>query len=118
MLRRCAPTALAVLACLLVASTWHIFGHVWDEPEHIAAGLSLIDQGEYRYDNQHPPLGRLAAALGPQLAGARLPRDASPSGEQAGRDILYHSDANYDTLLTLARAGMLPFLLLLFIAQW
>ena len=117
-LRRCGPAALAVLACLMVASTWHVFGNVWDEPEHIAAGLSLIDQGDYRYDNQHPPLARLAAALGPQLAGARLPADASTSGEQAGRDILYHSGASYDTLLTLARAGMLPFLLLLVIAQW
>jgi hypothetical protein len=117
-LRNCGPAILAVLACLLVASTWHVFGNVWDEPEHIAAGLSLIDQGDYRYDNQHPPLGRLAAALGPQLAGARLPANASTSGEQAGRDILYHSSASYDTLLTLARAGMLPFLLLLVIAQW
>lgn len=107
-----------MLACLLVASTWHVFGNVWDEPEHIAAGLSLIDQGEYRYDNQHPPLARLAAALGPQLAGARLAANASTSGEQAGSDILYHSAASYDTLLTLARAGMLPFLLLLVIAQW
>ena len=117
-LQSCGPAVLAVLACLLVASTWHVFGNVWDEPEHIAAGLSLIDQGDYRYDNQHPPLGRLAAALGPQLAGARLPANASPSGEQAGRDILYHSSASYDTLLTLARAGMLPFLLLLALAQW
>ena len=107
-----------MLACLLVASTWHVFGNVWDEPEHIAAGLSLIDHGDYRYDNQHPPLARLAAALGPQLAGARLPANASTSGEQAGRDILYHSGASYDTLLALARAGMLPFLLLLVIAQW
>jgi len=117
-LQGCGPAVLAVLACLLVASTWHVFGNVWDEPEHIAAGLSLIDQGDYRYDNQHPPLGRLAAALGPQLAGARLPANSSPSGEQAGRDILYHSSASYDTLLTLARAGMLPFLLLLALAQW
>jgi hypothetical protein len=116
--RRLGPSALALLACLLVASTWHVFGNVWDEPEHLAAGLSLLDQGDYRYDNQHPPLARLAAALGPHLAGARLASDASPSGEQAGRDILYHSSASYDTLLTLARSGMLPFLLLLVIAQW
>ena len=101
-----------------MASTWHVFGNVWDEPEHLAAGLSLLDHGEYRYDNQHPPLARLAAAIGPALAGASLPADSSPSGEQAGRDILYHSSASYDTLLSLARLGMLPFLLLLVIAQW
>jgi len=118
MARRSGPAALALLACLLVASTWHFFGNVWDEPEHLAAGLSLLDNGEYRYDNQHPPLARLAAAIGPALAGTRLAPDASSSGEQAGRDILYHSSASYDALLTLARLGMLPFLLLLAIAQW
>lgn len=116
--RRLGPAALALFACLLVASTWHVFGNVWDEPEHLVAGLSLLDNGEYRYDNQHPPLARLAAAIGPALAGASLARDASPIGEQAGRDVLYHSRASYDMLLTLARLGMLPFLALLMIALW
>src|ERR1700733_12012296 len=68
-----APVLLGVLACTLCISTYHIFGNFWDEPEHIAAGLVLIDRGEYRYDNQHPPLARLAAAIGPYLGGARFP---------------------------------------------
>lgn len=104
---------LAVFACALCASTYRIFGNFWDEPEHIAAGLVLIDRGEYRYDVQHPPLARLAAAIGPYLAGARFSGDPDPIGDNAGRDLLYHSNASYETLLTLARAGMLPFLLLL-----
>ena len=111
------PT-LALLACALVASTWHVFGNVWDEPEHIAAGMSLLERDQYLYDDQHPPLARLAAALGPHLAGARLRANASPGGEEAGREILYHSQASYDTLLTLARMGMLPFLVVLIIALW
>lgn len=118
MARRLILPALALLACALVASTWHVFGNVWDEPEHIAAGMSLLDRHQYLYDDQHPPLARLAAALGPHLAGARLRVDANPGGVEAGRDILYNSKASYDTLLTLARLGMLPFLIVLIFALW
>jgi hypothetical protein len=110
--------ALALLACLLAASTYHVFGHTWDEPEHIAAGLVLLDRGDYVYDDQHPPLARLAAALGPYLAGSRLLDHISPFGEAAGRDVLYHSPASYDTVLTLARLGMLPFLVVLVLSSW
>ena len=108
----------ALLCCGLVASTWHVFGNAWDEPEHLAAGINLIQSDQYNYDNQHPPLARLAAAVGPWLAGARLPDDPSGLGEEAGRQVLYHSGASYDTLLTLARAGMLPFLFLLVVSLW
>ncbi len=112
------PLALALLACAVCASTWHIFGNTWDEPEHIAAGMVLIDRGVYVYDVQHPPLARLAAAIGPYLAGARSHGSTPPSGEEEGRQILYHSAASYDTLLTLARAGMLPFLIVLVLSTW
>jgi 4-amino-4-deoxy-L-arabinose transferase-like glycosyltransferase len=113
-----APLLLALAGCALVASTWRVFGHIWDEPEHIAAGLVLLDRGEYVYDNQHPPLARLAAAIGPYLAGARSHGSTPPSGEEEGRQILYHSSASYDTLLWLARAGMLPFFIILVLATW
>ena len=89
------------LACLLCSSTYRYFGNTWDEPEHLAAGLQLLDRGLYTYDIQHPPLARLAMALGPHLAGAKAPQDESVSGEQPGRDILYQSH-QYDRLLTLA----------------
>ena len=115
---RWAAPLLALLACLLVASTWPVFGNIWDEPEHIAVGLALIDHNEYLYDDQHPPLARLAAAIGPHLAGARAPPDVAMNGEEAGRQVLYHSSASYDRLLTLARLGMLPFLVVLIFALW
>ncbi len=107
-----------MICCALCASTYHLFGNFWDEPEHIAAGLVLLDRGEYRYDNQHPPLARLAAAIGPYLAGARFHGEPLPIGEAQGREILYHGPASYDTLLTLARLGMLPFLAVLLVATW
>jgi 4-amino-4-deoxy-L-arabinose transferase-like glycosyltransferase len=113
-----ALTLLALLACGLCVSTYHIFGNFWDEPEHLAAGLVLLERGEYRYDVQHPPLARLAAAIGPWLAGAHFHGDPLPVGDAEGRDLLYHSNASYDTLLTLARLGMLPFLLLLLAATF
>jgi hypothetical protein len=66
-----AALLVAIVALLLVASTWRTFGHTWDEPEHLAAGLERLDLGRYDYDIQHPPLGRMLLALGPYLAGAR-----------------------------------------------
>jgi uncharacterized membrane protein len=109
---------LSALAVGLCASTYPVFGNFWDEPEHLAAGLVLIDRGEYLYDDQHPPLARLFAALGPHLAGVRLPPDPMPIGEAQGRALLYDSAVSYDTVLTLARLGMLPFLVILIVATW
>jgi hypothetical protein len=103
--------------CSLVASTYHYFRHTWDEPEHMAAGMQLIDKHIYTYDQQHPPVARLAMAIGPYLAGARSFGEPGPSGEQEGRDLLYRT-GNYTLLLTLARIGMLPFLVLLMLATW
>jgi hypothetical protein len=108
--------ALIAIACGLTASLYPVFGHTWDEPEHIAAGMALVDQGEYPYDTQHPPLARIAMAIGPYLSGARSQGNAGPSGEEEGRDILY--GPRYQQTLTLARVGMLPFLVLLLLSTW
>jgi 4-amino-4-deoxy-L-arabinose transferase-like glycosyltransferase len=112
--------ALVVLgACLLTASTWRFYGNTWDEPEHLAAGVELLDRGQYDYDTEHPPLGRVLLALGPYLAGARSIGTPPPDGDgvQEGVDILY-GGGHYDRYLTLARLGALPFLALLAVATW
>ncbi len=101
---------------LLAASTWRIFGHTWDEPEHLAAGLELLDRGKYEYDTEHPPIGRAFMALGPYLAGAHSFGTPPPDGTQEGIDILY-SGGHYQRTLTLARLGVLPFLALFLIAM-
>ena len=116
----CAGLALVILgACLLTASTWRFFGNTWDEPEHLAAGLELLDRGHYDYDTEHPPLGRMLLALGPYLAGARSVGTPPPDGDgvREGVDILY-GGGHYDRYLTLARLGALPFLALLLVATW
>lgn len=104
-------------ACLLTASTWHFFTNTWDEPEHLAAGVELLDRGLYEYDTEHPPIARVLLAIGPYLAGARSYKTPPPDGTQEGRDILY-SGGHYDLYLDLARLGTLPFLVLLLIATW
>jgi 4-amino-4-deoxy-L-arabinose transferase-like glycosyltransferase len=109
--------AIVLAACGLVASTWHVFGHTWDEPEHIAAGMELLDRGHYDYDIQHPPLARLLLALGPYLAGARSQGKPPPDGRSEGVAILY-GGGHYDLYLTLARAGALPFLALLIVVTY
>jgi 4-amino-4-deoxy-L-arabinose transferase-like glycosyltransferase len=108
-----------VIGVALVAAmtTWRVYGHTWDEPEHLAAGMELLDRGKYEYDIQHPPLARLLIAAGPYLAGARSLGKPPPDGTPEGVAILY-GGGHYDEYLTLARLGTLPFLALLLLVCW
>ena len=93
------------IASLRIVSTYTVFNHTVDEPAHIACGLEWLDHGVYRYETQHPPLARVAGALGPYLAGARIHGAAR---DQEGVIDLYTGD-RYDRNLSLARLGILPF---------
>jgi 4-amino-4-deoxy-L-arabinose transferase-like glycosyltransferase len=104
-------------SCLLAASTWRYYSNTWDEPEHLAAGIELLDRARYEYDTEHPPIPRVLMALGPFLMGARSFGTPPPDGVQEGVDILY-TNGHYDLYLTLARLGTLPFLPLLLFAMW
>jgi len=106
-----AVTALvACLATALVVSTYPVFNQMWDEPAHIAAGMEWLSRGRYTYEPQHPPLARVAAAIGPYLGGART--IGLPKMFNEGRALLGEG-AHYRRILTLARLGMLPFLWLM-----
>jgi 4-amino-4-deoxy-L-arabinose transferase-like glycosyltransferase len=106
-------------ACLAAAGAWRVYSNTWDEPEHLAAGVELLDRGIYEYDTEHPPLGRIVMALGPYLAGARSFDTPGPEGVREGVDILYSGGGeHYQLYLTLARLGMLPFLALLLFVTW
>src|SRR5216683_7341492 len=59
------------LGTLPIIGTYLVFSHTFDEPAHIAAGMELLDRGTFTYEQQHPPLARLAVAVGPYLLGAR-----------------------------------------------
>jgi hypothetical protein len=68
---RLALALLILTGCFLAAGSWFLYTNTWDEPEHLAAGLELLDKGHYEYDTEHPPLARVLLAIGPYLAGAR-----------------------------------------------
>lgn len=102
-----------------VAATYRTFNSTSDEPAHIATGMEWLERGSYTYEVQHPPLARVAVALGPYVAGARLPAGPAPPEFDngvfifdAGNRILY-AEGQYWRNLTLARIGVLPFLVLL-----
>jgi hypothetical protein len=100
---------LILLACIRIASTWTVFNHTSDEPSHIACGMEWIDRGVYRYEPQHPPLTRVAAAIGPYLLGARSHGNTDINEE--GLAIL-HSGNRYESILSASRAGNLAFFVL------
>jgi hypothetical protein len=97
---------LVAIGSLRIVSTYNVFSHTADEPAHLAAGLEWLSKGVYRYEAQHPPLARVAAALGPYLDGLRT--DDNPDMWREGLAILYR-DGHYDRTLALARLGILPF---------
>ena len=103
------------LGTLTIIGTYKVFSHTADEPAHIAAGMELLDRGTFTYEQQHPPLARLAVAVGPYLLGARS-HGASYLGDE-GLAILYTS-GDYLHTLSAARLGVLPFFLALVAITW
>jgi dolichyl-phosphate-mannose-protein mannosyltransferase len=107
-----------------IAGTYRVFNQTFDEPAHIAAGIELLDRGTYSFEQQHPPLARAAAAIAPYLLGARLPKGTELGDENytrlydLGNEVLYHSPAPYEKILTAARVGVLPFFFILLWATW
>ena len=114
-----AAAVLTLVAVARIVSTYHDFNQAYDEPAHIACGMEWLDKGTFKMEPQHPPLPRVAVALGPYLSGLHLPEvrliDPTYSTDYdryaAGNEILY-ARGQYARNLTLARLGTLPFLLL------
>jgi 4-amino-4-deoxy-L-arabinose transferase-like glycosyltransferase len=103
--------ALTLIATGRIVATYPVFSHTFDEPAHIACGMEYLDKGVYKLEPQHPPLSRVAVALGPYLAGIRSSGflDHGPFElNDEGLTVLYH-EHRYDRNLALARLGALPF---------
>ena len=96
---------LAGISVVRIVSTYHVFSQTWDEPAHLATGMEWLERGTYTWEPLHPPLARVAVALGPYLSGLKL------TGQQnmwdQGNAILLAHD-RYLHNLTLARLGVLP----------
>ena len=101
-----AAAALVLIASARIVSTYTVFNHTIDEPDHLAAGMEWLSTGKYLYEDQHPPLARIMGALGPFLAGERF--HSGPGAHLEGYRILGRG-AHYDRVLALGRAGILPF---------
>jgi hypothetical protein len=105
--------ALVLLTAIGVARlfpTYTTFSATQDEPYHVASGMEWIDKGVYTYELQHPPLARVAVALGPYLSGLRGHSIRSSPYEE-GNAILY-STGDPAKNVRWARLGSLPFLVL------
>jgi 4-amino-4-deoxy-L-arabinose transferase-like glycosyltransferase len=103
------------LGTLPIIGTYSVFSHTTDEPAHIAAGMELLGRGAFSYEQQHPPLARLAVAIGPYLLGARSHGATDIIDE--GLAILYTSGGYLQTLRA-ARLGVLPFFVALVAITW
>ncbi len=95
-----------LVASLRIVSTYRVFNHTIDEPQHLAAGMEWLSRGKYWYEDQHPPISRIAGALGPYLAGERW--KYLPNSYEEGYGILGHGE-HYFRMLFLGRLTMLPF---------
>src|SRR5215203_6977907 len=83
---RIATPLVACMATIAVVATYPVFSQTWDEPATIAAGMEWVSTGTYRYEAHHPPLARIASAVGPYLRGSRSTGNRSMYEE--GRTIL------------------------------
>jgi 4-amino-4-deoxy-L-arabinose transferase-like glycosyltransferase len=96
---------LILLATLRIVATYDVYNHTSDELAHIACGMEWLDRGTYQLEPQHPPLARVAAAMGPYLSGVGSQGQSGIFVE--GATILYRG--NYESNLSRARMGILPF---------
>ena len=92
-----------------IAATWPALFLTTDEFGHFASGLEYVANHAYRYDLEHPPIARAMSAVLPYLSGAR------PSGEpdrNREAEAVLVKTGNPNRMVTLARAGMIPFFVL------
>ena len=93
---------LAALATVQVLSIRQE-SQTWDEAIEIAAGYDYLKTGEYRINLEHPPLGRVVAALPLLILNPTLPAEFNTHGDSPsvpfGREFLYHNRVPADTML-------------------
>lgn len=114
-LLRAAGIALILLASVRIVLTYRVFNHTWDETASVACGMEWLDQGVYDFDPKHPPLGRVASAIGLYLQGVK---SAGALDMWAEGNELLHEGGRYWSNLTLARVGLLPFFVAACIVTW
>src|SRR5215831_8847350 len=109
-----AAAVLLAIFFLQVFSASRVKSPGWDEPGHIASGLSYVQLGSLAVNPQHPPLLKALSGLSLTMAGARWP-DVQPAREllqgksswqwDVGSFILIQNDR--DRALLLARLPLM-----------
>jgi hypothetical protein len=99
-----------------IESTYRECSQTVDESSDIACGMQLLQDRVYLMDVKHPPVGRVAVALGSFLEGVRLPGQGNDMF--ALGNVILNSNNNYWHNLTLARLGTLPFFVLACVVVW
>ncbi|WP_164981301.1 ArnT family glycosyltransferase [Silvibacterium dinghuense] len=103
------------VSLVLMASVYRNLSPTWDEPSHIGNGLAWLTPPHHLIDPVDPPVGRVSAAVGPWLSGARA-LDL-PNPYDVG-NIALRESGHYWRTLTLARLGILPWYLLAVYLVW
>jgi hypothetical protein len=106
---------LTAIGVARIVATYRSIAQTSDETPNIGCGMQYLDLGRYTYGAFHPPLARLAMAVGPYLYGARA--QGKPDRWQEGNAVL-NSAPRYSRALTLARIGILPFFVLACTVVW
>jgi hypothetical protein len=71
-----AAGALLVVLFLQVLFVSRVKSPSWDEPGHLAAGLTYLETGNFLVNPQHPPLLKELSGMALKLSGAHLPEGA------------------------------------------
>jgi hypothetical protein len=106
---------LTAIGVARITSTYRSVAQTSDETPNIGCGMQYLDLGRYDYGAFHPPLARLAMAVGPYLYGARAQHQ--PDRWKEGNAVL-NSAPRPARALTLARIGILPFFVLACTVLW
>ena len=112
--------AAVLLGVVLIVVTYPRHSQTFDEAVHVVTGLEWLERGRYTIEPQHPPLTRIAVAIGPQATGVDLTEgveNLKPYMWEEG-DKIFFRGPSYIRTLTLARLGTLPFYFLLAWAVW
>ena len=103
---RLAAIVLVSVASVRIVATYKALSQTTDEPAHLAAGMEWLERGTYTYEPQHPPLARVAGAIGLRFAGVPFMH----SGDLfLDGDRMLGYGHRYDHNLFYGRLAILPF---------
>jgi hypothetical protein len=103
-----------LISLVMIAFVYRDLSPSWDEPAHIGNGIAWLTPPYHMIDPVDPPVGRVSAAFGPWLFGAKAINTVRPW--DAGNLVLRGD--HYWRTATLARLGILPWYFLAVFLVW